>query len=154
MVELDRIDRQILAQLQADGRMSNADLAERIHLSPSACLRRVKHLEDAGLIEGYCMLLNQQAIGKPTNVFVEISLKSQSEAMFAAFERAVAACPAIMECYLMAGDADYLVRVIAADVADYERVHRDHLSRLPGVARLRSSFALRTVCHKTVLPLD
>lgn len=154
MIEFDRTDRQILALLQRDGRMSNADLAERIHLSPSACLRRVKRLEDEGLIEGYRMLLNQQAIGKPTNVFVEISLTGQSEEMLDAFERAVVECPDIMECYLMAGNADYLVRVIAADVADYERVHRNHLSRLPGVARLRSSFALRTVCHKTALPLD
>ncbi len=100
------------------------------------------------------MLLSQQAIGKPTNVFVEITLKNQNEEMLDAFERAVIQCPDIMECYLMAGDADYVVRVIATDVADYERIHRTYLSRLPGVARLRSSFALRTVCHKTALPLD
>lgn len=154
MIEFDRIDRQILALLQIDGRMSNADLAERVHLSPSACLRRVKRLEEAGLIDGYRALLDQRAIGKPTNVFVEISLKSQSEKMFDAFERAVAECPDIMECYLMAGNADYLVRVIAVDVVDYERIHRTYLSRLPGVVRLRTSFALRTVCHKTALPLE
>ena len=154
MIEFDRTDRYILRLLQTDGRMSNADLAERVHLSPSACLRRVKRLEEDGLIEGYRMLLNQQAIGKPTNVFVEISLKNQNEEMLDTFERAVIQCPDIMECYLMAGDADYVVRVIATDVADYERIHRTYLSRLPGVARLRSSFALRTVCHKTALPLD
>jgi Lrp/AsnC family leucine-responsive transcriptional regulator len=154
MIEFDRTDRQILRLLQSDGRMSNADVAERVHLSPSACLRRIKRLEEEGLIEGYRMLLNQQAIGKPTNVFVEISLSSQNEEMLDAFERAVIQCPDIMECYLMAGDADYVVRVIAADVADYERIHRTYLSRLPGVARLRSSFALRTVCHKTALPLE
>lgn len=154
MIEFDRTDRHILRLLQTDGRMSNADLAERVHLSPSACLRRVKRLEEDGLIEGYRMLLNQQAIGKPTNVFVEISLKNQNEEMLDTFERAVIQCPDIMECYLMAGDADYVVRVIATDVADYERIHRTYLSRLPGVARLRSSFALRTVCHKTALPLD
>lgn len=154
MIEFDRTDRQILRLLQSDGRMSNADVAERVHLSPSACLRRIKRMEEEGLIEGYRMLLNQQAIGKPTNVFVEISLKSQNEEMLDAFERAVIQCPDIMECYLMAGDADYVVRVIATDVADYERIHRTYLSRLPGVARLRSSFALRTVCHKTALPLE
>lgn len=154
MIELDRIDRQILMLLQADGRISNADVAERVHLSPSACLRRVKRLEDEGLIEGYRMLVSQQAIGKPTNVFVEISLKNQNDGMLDAFERAVAQCPEIMECYLMAGDADYVVRVIAADVADFERIHRTYLSRLPGVARLRSSFALRTICRKTALPLE
>ncbi len=154
MIECDRTDRQILQLLQSDGRMSNTDVAERVHLSPSACLRRTKRLEEEGLIEGYRMLLNQQAIGKPTNVFVEISLKSQNEEILDAFERAVIQCPDIMECYLMAGDADYVVRVIATDVADYERIHRTYLSRLPGVARLRSSFALRTVCHKTALPLE
>lgn len=153
MIECDRTDRQILQLLQSDGRMSNTDVAERVHLSPSACLRRTKRLEEEGLIEGYRML-NQQAIGKPTNVFVEISLKSQNEEILDAFERAVIQCPDIMECYLMAGDADYVVRVIATDVADYERIHRTYLSRLPGVARLRSSFALRTVCHKTALPLE
>ncbi|HPF60141.1 MAG TPA: Lrp/AsnC family transcriptional regulator [Candidatus Competibacteraceae bacterium] len=153
-MECDRTDRQILQLLQSDGRMSNTDVAERVHLSPSACLRRTKRLEEEGLIEGYRMLLNQQAIGKPTNVFVEISLKSQNEEILDAFERAVIQCPDIMECYLMAGDADYVVRVIATDVADYERIHRTYLSRLPGVARLRSSFALRTVCHKTALPLE
>ncbi len=154
MIECDRTDRQILRLLQSDGRMSNTDVAERVHLSPSACLRRIKRLEEEGLIEGYRMLLSQQAIGKPTNVFVEITLKNQNEEMLDAFERAVIQCPDIMECYLMAGDADYVVRVIATDVADYERIHRTYLSRLPGVARLRSSFALRTVCHKTALPLD
>jgi len=154
VIECDRTDRQILRLLQSDGRMSNTDVAERVHLSPSACLRRIKRLEEEGLIEGYRMLLSQQAIGKPTNVFVEITLKNQNEEMLDAFERAVIQCPDIMECYLMAGDADYVVRVIATDVADYERIHRTYLSRLPGVARLRSSFALRTVCHKTALPLD
>ncbi|HCB12083.1 MAG TPA: AsnC family transcriptional regulator [Gammaproteobacteria bacterium] len=153
-MECYRTDRQILRLLQSDGRMSNTDVAERVHLSPSACLRRIKRLEEEGLIEGYRMLLSQQAIGKPTNVFVEITLKNQNEEMLDAFERAVIQCPDIMECYLMAGDADYVVRVIATDVADYERIHRTYLSRLPGVARLRCRFALRTVCHKTALPLD
>ncbi len=153
MIELDRTDRQILVLLQADGRMSNAEVAERINLSPSACLRRVKRLEEEGLIEGYRMLLSQRAIGKPTNIFVEITLVNQNDEMLDAFERAVTECPEIMECYLMAGVPDYMVRVIAADVVDFERIHRTYLSRLPGVASLRSSFALRTVCRKTALPL-
>jgi Lrp/AsnC family transcriptional regulator, leucine-responsive regulatory protein len=133
--------------------MTNAALAERVHLSPSACLRRVRRLEDEGVIEGYVMLVDQGAVGRPTNIFVEITLHSQSEEALDAFEQAVAACPDVMECYLMSGDADYLLRVAAADTADYERIHRTHLARLPGVARIRTSFALRTVCKKTALPV-
>jgi len=153
MIPIDRIDRGILEQLQDDGRMTNAALAERVHLSPSACLRRVRRLEDEGVIEGYVMLVDQGAVGRPTNIFVEITLHSQSEEALDAFEQAVAACPDVMECYLMSGDADYLLRVAAADTADYERIHRTHLARLPGVARIRTSFALRTVCKKTALPV-
>jgi len=153
MIPIDRIDRGILEQLQDDGRMTNAALAERVHLSPSACLRRVRRLEDEGVIQGYAMLVDQGAVGRPTNIFVEITLHSQSEEALDAFEQAVAACPDVMECYLMSGDADYLLRVAAADTADYERIHRTHLARLPGVARIRTSFALRTVCKKTALPV-
>ena len=133
--------------------MTNAALAERVHLSPSACLRRVRRLEDEGVIEGYVMLVDQGAVGRPTNIFVEITLHSQSEEALDAFEQAVAACPDVMECYLMSGDAYYLLRVADADTADYERIHRTHLARLPGVARIRTSFALRTVCKKTALPV-
>jgi Lrp/AsnC family leucine-responsive transcriptional regulator len=153
MIGIDRIDRRILEQLQADGRITNAALAERVHLSASACLRRVRRLEDEGVIEGYATLVDQVAIGRPTNVFVEITLHSQSEEALDGFERAVADCPDVMECYLMSGDADYLLRVAAADTADYERIHRTRLARLPGVARIRTSFALRTVCKKTALPI-
>lgn len=153
MIPIDRIDRGILEQLQDDGRMTNAALAERVHLSPSACLRRVRRLEDEGVIEGYVMLVDQGAVGRPTNIFVEITLRSQSEEALDAFEQAVAACPDVMESYLMAGAADYLLRVAAAGTADYERIHRTHLARLPGVARIRTSFALRTVCKKTALPV-
>jgi len=152
MIELDTTDRKILNLLQAEGRMTNADLAERIHLSPSACLRRVRRLEDEGVIEGYAMLVDQAAIGRPANVFVEITIDSQSEESLAAFEAAVGECPDVMECYLMSGDADYLLRVVAADTADYERVHKI-LVRLPGLARTRSSFVLRTVSKKTVYEL-
>jgi len=151
--ELDRIDRRILDLLQANGRMTNADLAEAIHLSPSACLRRVKRLEDAGVIEGYRMIVAQAVIGRSVNVFIEISLQSQSEERMAAFERAIADCEDVMECHLMAGDFDYLVRVAAADTADYEQI-RNTLSRLPGVARMRSSLALRTVLMRTAIKMS
>lgn len=152
MIDLDGVDRKILDLLQADGRMSNAELAEKINLSPSACLRRVRRLEDEGVIAGYVMLLDQRAIGRPDDIFIEITLVSQSQDCQETFERAVRECPDIMECYLMAGEADYLLRVAAAGTADYERIHKSHLSRLPGVSRIRSNFALRTVCKTTAFP--
>jgi DNA-binding Lrp family transcriptional regulator len=145
----DRIDRAILNQLQADGRITNAQLAERINLSPSACLRRVRALETNGVIDRYTALINQAAAGKPSNVFVEISLNRQSEEALESFERHAAECPDIQECHLMAGDFDYLVRVAVADAEDYERIHKTQLSRLPHVARIKTSFALRTICKKT-----
>jgi Lrp/AsnC family transcriptional regulator, leucine-responsive regulatory protein len=145
----DRIDRAILNQLQADGRMTNAQLAERVNLSQSACLRRVRTLEINGVIDHYTALVNQAAAGKPSNVFVEISLNRQSEEALEAFERHVAECPDILECHLMAGDFDYLVRVAVADAEDYERIHKTQLSRLPHVAHIKTSFALRTICKKT-----
>ncbi len=154
MIELDAIDRTILTLLQQDGRLSNADLAERVNLSPSATLRRVRMLEESGVIEGYAMLVNQKTIGKPTNIFVEVALNSQSEVNLNAFENAVAACPEVMECYLMSGDSDYMLRVVVSDTADYERVHKEYLSRLPNVSRIRSNFALRTVCKKTAFALS
>lgn len=128
--------------------MTNADLAERVHLSPSACLRRVRRLEDEGIIAGYVMLVDQAAIGRPANIFVEITLRGQDEETLEIFESAVVQCSDVMECYLMSGDADYLLRVVAADTADYERVHRI-VASLPGLARTRSSFVLRTVSKKT-----
>ncbi len=145
MVDLDAIDRKILNRLQADGRMTNAELAERINLSPSACLRRVNRLEAEGVIAGYAMLVNQAAIGLGTNVIVEVTLDSQAEEYLNDFEQAVRQVPAVMECYLMAGDADYVVRVAVADVPDFERIHKEYLSRLPHVARIRSIFVMRTV---------
>lgn len=154
MEQLDTTDRKILAHLQRDGRMSNADLAEKINLSPSACLRRVKRLEDDGFIDGYVMLVNQTAVGKPTNVFVEITLGNLGEETVEAFEKAVIECPDVRGCYLMSGDADYLLRIACAGPEGYENIHRMYLSRLPGVARIRSSFALRTVCKKTGIKMD
>ena len=152
-MKLDAVDYTILINLQEEGRLSNSDLAERIHLSPSACLRRVRLLEEEGVIDGYAMLVNQAAIGKPSNIFVEVSLNSQSEKTLDEFERAVADCPEIMECYLMAGAFDYLLKIVAADASDYERIHKVYLSRLPNVSRIQSNFALRTVSKKTAYPI-
>jgi len=147
-MELDRTDRQILTLLQAEGRITNAELAERVHLSASGCLRRLQRLEEAGVIDGYGAVLNPRAIGKPTTVFIEITLNSQRDAALDAFERAVQACPDILECHLMSGTADYLLRVAVANTEDYERIHRKHLAAFPHVARIRSMFALRSVLKR------
>jgi DNA-binding Lrp family transcriptional regulator len=148
---LDRIDQKLLALLQADGRISNTDLAQRVGLSQSACLRRVQRLERDGLIEGYGARLNPAALGKGETVFIEITLSSQSEAALDAFERVAAASPDILECHLMAGDYDYLLRVAVADTADYERLHRKQLASFPYVARIRTHFALRRVARREAI---
>ncbi|SDU25873.1 Lrp/AsnC family transcriptional regulator [Stappia sp. ES.058] len=149
----DRIDRRILTLLQSDGRISNSELADAVGLSPSACLRRVRALEESGVIERYVALLDQERIGRRMDIFVEISLNSQSNEVLTAFEEAVAQSPEIMECYLMAGDADYMLRIAAADPTHFEHIHRAHLTRLPGVSRMRSSFAIRTIAKSTAFPL-
>lgn len=151
--DIDRIDRAILHELQLEGRLTNATLAERVRLSESACLRRVRALEANGLIRGYVGLVDQSSAGYPDNVFVRITLTSQQQDDLALFEAEVKKVPEVMECYLMSGDADYLLRVIVADARDYERVHSQHLTRLPGVDRVHSSFALRTVIKKTEIPV-
>ncbi len=153
MISLDRTDRAILHELQMDGRISNVRLAEQVNLSESACLRRVKLLEDAGVIGGYAMLISQAAVGLPGNVFVEIALNRQRREDQDAFEAALVRVPEVMECYLMSGEYDYLLRVVVADAADYERIHHEQLTSLPGVARVRSSFALRAVTKRTELPI-
>ena len=144
-MRFDRTDRRILSALQQDCRLSIAELAEKIPLSPSACHRRVKLLEEAGAIAAYEARLNPATLGYRLEVFVEISLSSQSEKVLDAFERAIKDCPEVLECHLMAGEADYLIRVAAADAAHYERIHRNRLSRLPDVTRMKSNFVLRTV---------
>ena len=149
MLELDSIDRLILNELQTDGRVSHAELADRVGLSTSACHRRVRRLEAGGVIAGYVMLLDTEAIGRDLDVFVEVSLVSQSEESLRRFEEEVRACPEVMACNLVAGDADYLVHLAVQDHRDFERIHNEHLSRLPGVARLRSNFAIRTVYQTT-----
>lgn len=152
-MKLDKIDRAILHTLQLDGRLSNVNLASAVNLSESACLRRVKLLENAGVIERYSMQVNQAAVGLPGNVFVEISLAQQQQEELDSFEKRVLEIPEVMECYLMSGNYDYLLRVVVADTADYERVHHQYLTRLPGVAKVRSSFALRTVTKAQELPI-
>ena len=119
----------------------------------SGLLRRLRRLEDSGLIDGYVLLVNQARAGKPGNIFVEIALTAQEEAALSAFEAAVQDRPEILECYLMSDEYDYLLRVVVADFADYERIHREHLTRLPFVGRVRSSFTLRTVLRRTSIPL-
>lgn len=146
---LDTVDQTILEILQLDGRISNNELADRVGLSPSACLRRVRRLESDGVIDHYAALVDPATLSRGTTAFVEISLVSQEESQLDAFEAAVVGSPNVMACHLMAGDADYIVQVACADVADYERIHRTHLALLPGVARIRSSFSLRTVCNRT-----
>ena len=150
---LDATDRRILAALQKEGRITNAELSERVNLSPSACHRRVQRLEEEGFIAGYVALVDARRLGKPTTVFVEITLESQAEELLDAFERAVAKVPDILECHLMAGTADYLLKIVAEDTEDFARIHRQRLSRLPGVRQMQSSFALREVVRTTALPV-
>jgi Lrp/AsnC family leucine-responsive transcriptional regulator len=150
---LDTFDRAILNHLQKDGRMSNVDLANAVSLSESACLRRVRSLEEDGLIEGYVALLDQNKAGLSGDVFVHIGLHREEQSELAAFEAAVQNIPEVMECYLMTGEFDYLLRVVVSDMADFERLHKESLTRLPGVARVNSSVAIRTVRKTTELPL-
>lgn len=152
-MEFDRTDLRIMSVLQREGRISNAELGERVNLSPSACHRRVQRLENAGVIRSYVALLDPRKVDRPTTVFVEIALSGQSEEVLEAFERAVARIPDVMECHLMAGRADYLLKVAARNSEDFARIHRIHLAKLPGVAQMHSSFTLRTVCNTTALPI-
>jgi Lrp/AsnC family leucine-responsive transcriptional regulator len=150
---LDTIDQRILSALQKDGRLSNVQLAERVGLSESACLRRVRLLEQSGIIDRYVMLIDQAAIGKPGTVFVRVTLEGQQQEKLQRFEEEIGQVKDVMECYLMSGDFDYLLRVIVRDNEDYLRTH-SRLTGLPGVLRVQSSFALKTVVRKTELALD
>jgi Lrp/AsnC family transcriptional regulator, leucine-responsive regulatory protein len=152
-MQLDPTDCRILRALQKSGRMTNADLAEAVNLSPSACHRRVQRLEASGIIRDYVARLDLRQIGRATIVFVEIKLAGQSDDLLDAFEREVARVPDVLECHLMAGSADYLLKIIAADTEDFARIHRRYLSRLPGVTQMQSSFALRTVIETTAVDI-
>ena len=149
--DLDATDRRILGVLQKEGRITNADLSERVNLSPSACHRRVQRLEEDGFIAAYVALLDTRKMGRPTTVYVEITLQGQADDLLDAFEQAVAKVPDILECHLMAGTADYLIKIMAEDTEDFARIHRQFLSRLPGVRQMKSSFALRTVVKTTAI---
>lgn len=150
---LDETDRRILSVLQKQGRISNADLSERVNLSASACHRRVQRLEADGYIRDYVALLDARKMNVPSTVFVEITLSGQADELLDAFEKAVALIPDVLECHLMAGTADYILKVVAENTEDFARIHRQHLARLPGVAQMQSSFALRTVFKTTALPV-
>ena len=149
---LDETDRRILDQLQRQGRASNAELADAVGLSASPTWRRVKALEDAGVVKGYVALLDAAAVGLPVSVFMSVSLTTQVEGALHTFEAAVASRPEVMECYLMTGDSDYLLRVVVPDIAAYERFVMD-FTKIAGIAQIRSSFALRAVKQGTALPL-
>ncbi len=154
VLTLDAIDRRILQHLQLNARSSTAELAEAAGLSPSPCWRRVKAMEEAQVIRRYVTIVDPGKVGLAVNLFVNVSLTTQIESALEVFERAIQQRPEVMECYLMTGDADYLLRVVMPDLAAYERFLMDHLTRIPGVANIRSSFALRSVKYRTDLPLD
>ena len=151
--DLDAIDLQILDTLQADAKLPNVELAARVHLSPSPCLARVRALEERGIIRRYATLLDPLAIGLSVSVFIQISLEKQARKSLEIFESAIRQRPEVMECYLMSGDADYLLRVVVPDVQALERFILDKLTPIPGIASIRSSFALKQVKYETALPL-
>lgn len=151
---MDDIDRKILTHLQNDARITNAELADKVGLSAAPCLRRVRALEEQGIIRKHVTLLDPAAVNLGVTVFVQITLDLQVEGRLDIFERAIARRPEVLECYLMTGDSDYLLRVVVPDVAAYERFLKQALTRLEGVASIKSSFALKQVKYSTVLPLD
>ena len=150
---LDEIDRKILRNLQSDGRMSVNDLAEKVGLSPSPCLRRVRMLERDGIIARYVAVLDQRAVGLPVSVFVSIKLDKQRQESLDRFARAIERWPEVLECYLMTGPRDYWLRVVVPDLDAYERFIKQKLTRLDGIASIESSFALEQVKYTNVLPV-
>jgi Lrp/AsnC family leucine-responsive transcriptional regulator len=152
-MNLDAIDLRILEQLQADASLSNVELAKRVHLSPSPCLARVRALENAGLIRQYVALLDAQQLGLHLNVFISVSLKQQSRETLEAFEQRITLRDEVMECYLMTGDADYLLRVAVPDMPALERFILEQVAPIAQVEKIRSSFALKQVRYKTALPM-
>lgn len=147
--DFSKFDKAILHALQINGKLSMGELATQVHLTDSTCYRRVKRMEEAGVIRGYVALVDQELVGYPDDVFVQITLESQQRDRLQEFEKEVASIPEVMECYLMSGDSDYLLRVIVSDARDYEHLHSRMLTTLPGVARVHSAFALRTVVRRT-----
>ena len=153
MMNLDAIDLRILRELQADASLSNVELARRVHLSPSPCLARVKALKAAGVVRSYVALLDPKPLGLHLNVFISISLKQQNRRALEQFEDRICARQEVMECYLMTGDADYLLRVVVPDMPALEAFILEHVSPIAQVEKIRSSFALKQVRYKTALPL-
>ena len=151
--DLDAIDLKILDQLQANGRMTNQDLADRVGLSPSPCLRRVRQLEEAGVIGSYVALVNPEKVGLSVTAFVRVRLDRQDDRHLAIFEEAVSQFPEVMECYLMTGEADYQLRVLVTSLGEFEDFLRYSLTRIEGVGQVTTSFALRPVVYKTALPV-
>ena len=152
-MKIDAVDIRILNELQADGSLTNLELAKRVHLSPSPCLTRVKALENEGVIDRYVALVQPKSLGLNLSVFISISLKEQSKSALAAFEKSIADHDEIMECYLMTGDSDYLIRVAVADITALEKFILEQLTPIAGIEKIRSSFALKQVKYKTALPL-
>ena len=152
-MNLDSTDLRILMALQQDSSLTNIELARRVHLSPSPCLTRVKALEASGVIGRYVALVNPKQLGLNLSVFISISLKEQSKAALAEFEARIAEHDEVMECYLMTGDSDYLIRVAVADITALEKFILEQLTPIPGIEKIRSSFALKQVRYKTALPL-
>ena len=149
----DKKDLRILEILQEQARISNSDLAQHVGLSPSPCWRRVRALEDAGVIQQYVALISAKSVGLPINVFATVTLDKQIESALEAFETSVTKRPEVMECYLMTGEFDYLLRVVVPDLEAYEHFLLEHLTRIKGIASIKSSFSLKQVCYKTTLPL-
>ena len=150
--KLDRFDRAILQELLREARISHVALAEKVGLSPTSCARRIKALEDTGIVTGHQAVLDTRQLGLSTTVIVRITLTSQDDDALDSFEQAISACSCVVRCFLMSGTDDYLVTVLARDIEDFENIHRRQLSRLPGVARIHSSFAIREVINRAVPP--
>lgn len=150
---MDKVDKSILRELQSDSSVSNVELARRVGLSPSPCLARVKALEARGVIRQYVALADASKLGLGLNVFINISLRTQSKDALARFEQSIAEQDEVMECYLMTGDSDYLIRVVVADISALERFILDQLTPIADIEKIRSGFALKQVRYKTALPL-
>jgi DNA-binding Lrp family transcriptional regulator len=151
---LSDLDAQILERLQGNARLSNSALAKAVGLSPSACLRRVRSLEHGGYVRSYVAMLSPERLGLGASVFIQVSLEKKDQATLQGFERAIARRSEVVECYLMTGDSDYLLRVVVPDVAAFERFLLDHLTKIRGIASIKSSFSLKQVKYTTALPLD
>jgi Lrp/AsnC family leucine-responsive transcriptional regulator len=149
---IDRLDRAILAEIQADGRISNQDLSERVGLSPSPCLRRLRQLESDGYVTKYVALVDPERLGLDVTAFIRVRLDQQGDRHLTVFEEAIGNFPEVMECYLMTGDSDYQLRVLVKDLKAFEDFLRHKLTRIPGVSQLTTSFALRPVVYRTALP--